>query len=153
MMTADTEDHIIETAPHGEDHQKKKKRGLLSILRRKKKSEDKREQSPVNLEAKAESREDNEQLDETHTMNSAASAEEKEVAKPFRTVRFPVSDAQKWHKFKPQEVVLLKPPTALESAFGGPPRYDWIDIVSPNCIVCCVKFRWKEHQLGKPSWW
>jgi hypothetical protein len=135
MMAADDEDHIIETTPHVEDRDKKKKRGLFSILRRKKKSEHNREQSPVNLEAKAESREDNEQLDETHTVNSTGSAEEKEVAKPFRTVRFPVSDAQKWHKFKRQEVVLTNPPTALESAFGGPPRYDWIDIVSGNFIV------------------
>jgi hypothetical protein len=25
---------------------------------------------------------------------------------------------------------LDKPPTAREAAFGGPPRYDWMDIVS-----------------------
>jgi hypothetical protein len=31
---------------------------------------------------------------------------------------------------KPQKVVLTEPPSARESAFGGPPRYDWIDIVS-----------------------
>jgi hypothetical protein len=27
-------------------------------------------------------------------------------------------------------VELKQPPSALASAFGGPPRYDWIDIVS-----------------------
>ena len=29
-----------------------------------------------------------------------------------------------------EEVALDKAPTAREAAFGGPPRYDWIDIVS-----------------------
>jgi len=29
-----------------------------------------------------------------------------------------------------EEVMLDKAPTAREAAFGGPPRYDWIDIVS-----------------------
>lgn len=29
-----------------------------------------------------------------------------------------------------QEMILEKPPAARESAFSGPPRYDWIDIVS-----------------------
>lgn len=29
-----------------------------------------------------------------------------------------------------QEVILEKPPAAREAAFAGPPRYDWIDIVS-----------------------
>lgn len=141
MMTADNEEHIIDATPHEEVNPKTKKRGIFGILRRKKKTEENREQSPVIPEAKTESREDNEQLDETHTINSAGSVEEKEVAKPFRTVRFPVHDAQKWHKYKPQEVVLTKPPTALESAFGGPPRYDWIDIVSQNfefAVFRCV---------------
>jgi hypothetical protein len=31
---------------------------------------------------------------------------------------------------KREHVPLQKPPTARESAFSGPPRYDWIDIVS-----------------------
>lgn len=29
-----------------------------------------------------------------------------------------------------ETVVLDRPPTAKESAFGGPPRYDWVDVVS-----------------------
>jgi hypothetical protein len=29
-----------------------------------------------------------------------------------------------------ETVTLTKPPTAQEAAFGGPPRFDWIDIVS-----------------------
>lgn len=37
-------------------------------------------------------------------------------------------------------VRLEKPPTAREAAFSGPPRYDWIDIVSITkmnlCLVC-----------------
>ena len=30
----------------------------------------------------------------------------------------------------PTRKILERPPTAAEAAFGGPPRYDWIDIVS-----------------------
>ena len=29
-----------------------------------------------------------------------------------------------------ETVVLDRPPTAKESAFSGPPRYDWVDVVS-----------------------
>jgi len=29
-----------------------------------------------------------------------------------------------------ETVTLEQPPTAQEAAFGGPPRFDWIDIVS-----------------------
>mmetsp|Transcript_44104 Transcript_44104/g.134289 ORF Transcript_44104/g.134289 Transcript_44104/m.134289 type:complete len:200 (-) Transcript_44104:1060-1659(-) len=38
-------------------------------------------------------------------------------------------------------VVLKKAPTAKEAAFGGPPRYDWIDIVSG------VGNRWRCYGL------
>lgn len=33
-----------------------------------------------------------------------------------------------------EEITLDKAPTARESAFSGPPRYDWIDIVSRRCV-------------------
>ncbi len=33
-----------------------------------------------------------------------------------------------------QEMILEKPPAARESAFSGPPRYDWIDIVSKIAV-------------------
>jgi hypothetical protein len=36
------------------------------------------------------------------------------------------------------ETILDKAPTAREAAFGGPPRYDWIDIVSGTSITRCV---------------
>jgi hypothetical protein len=35
-----------------------------------------------------------------------------------------------------ESVTLSKPPSAQEAAFGGPPRFDWIDIVSFKHVVC-----------------
>jgi hypothetical protein len=37
-----------------------------------------------------------------------------------------------------REIKLDKAPTAREAAFGGPPRYDWIDIVSHSLslLIC-----------------
>lgn len=46
-----------------------------------------------------------------------------------------------------EEKVLTKPPSAREAAFGGPPRYDWIDIVrkdSPGWIMCGFDGRFPE---------
>jgi len=38
--------------------------------------------------------------------------------------------------FKPRkEVFLSAPPAARQAAFGGPPRYDWIDIVSSSTVI------------------
>lgn len=51
--------------------------------------------------------------------------------------RLPEADARKPHKQLPirKRHELLKPPTAREAAYGGPPRYDWIDIVSSSLVV------------------
>jgi hypothetical protein len=37
-------------------------------------------------------------------------------------------------------VALDKAPTARESAFSGPPRYDWIDVVSAELVVPLCSF-------------
>jgi hypothetical protein len=38
-----------------------------------------------------------------------------------------------------ESVTLSKPPSAQEAAFGGPPRFDWIDIVSfKHCLPRCA---------------
>ena len=46
----------------------------------------------------------------------------------LKAVRFPASDALKTTPVRGRRE-LQKPPTAREAAYGGPPRYDWIDIV------------------------
>jgi hypothetical protein len=48
----------------------------------------------------------------------------------MKAVRFPVKDAMKGKVGIRTRKELLKPPSAREAAYGGPPRYDWIDIVS-----------------------
>jgi hypothetical protein len=51
-----------------------------------------------------------------------------------------------------EEKVLTKPPTAREAAFGGPPRYDWIDIVSKDLngwIMCGSDSRIPGHRHGE----
>lgn len=45
---------------------------------------------------------------------------------------------------RPNSVILDKAPTAREAAFSGPPRYDWIDVVS-------CRFRAPLPSLA--SWW
>ena len=53
----------------------------------------------------------------------------RDTAPHFKAVRFPASDALKTTPGRSRRE-LQKPPTAREAAYGGPPRYDWIDIVS-----------------------
>ena len=49
----------------------------------------------------------------------------------LKAVRFPANDALKTTPVRGRRE-LQKPPTAREAAYGGPPRYDWIDIVSAS---------------------
>ena len=71
--------------------------------------------------------------DDTDTIpinNDIKNTSEGEVAtSQLKAVRFPASDALKSTPGRTRWE-LPKPPTAREAAFGGPPRYDWIDIVS-----------------------
>lgn len=48
--------------------------------------------------------------------------------------------------FKPRkEVVLEAPPSARDAAFGGPPRYDWIDIETHAAIK--VQAAYRRHKV------
>ena len=95
---------------------KKKKKNLFGRLRRKKHKEPTKEEV--------------EDLDTTaEEGNFVNDGEDAEPAK-MKTVRFPFMDAMKGKVPLRKEKKLTKPPTAKEAAFGGPPRYDWIDIVS-----------------------
>jgi hypothetical protein len=60
-----------------------------------------------------------------------------------------------------ESVTLSKPPSAQEAAFGGPPRFDWIDIVSffhvssayvLYSILCCRSSS-KGSTTRRLSWW
>ena len=52
-----------------------------------------------------------------------------------------------------QEVKLDQAPTAREAAFGGPPRYDWIDIVSASKgdALCYGIHLLHQNQRDPPS--
>ena len=69
----------------------------------------------------------------------------------LKQVRFPAKDAL---KTKPiyTEKTLLQAPSAREAAFGGPPRYDWIDIVRTTLLerMPVGSGRWS---FGLPPWW
>ena len=56
----------------------------------------------------------------------------------MKTVRFPANDALKKVSNNSRRQ-LEKPPTAREAAFGGPPRYDWIDIVRMLLLFVCAE--------------
>lgn len=127
--------------------QPRKKGGLLGRFRRRRKEKqipaapvvaDKRDQTP-SPKPVAEVREssgtpgtDVEDDDDEEgewvnkNKNDVAVVEERESLKQ---VRFPAADAMKSIPIRQRKIV-PKAPTARESAFGGPPRYDWIDIVS-----------------------
>jgi hypothetical protein len=53
----------------------------------------------------------------------------------LKAVRFPANDALKKIPASSRRE-LQKPPPAREAAYGGPPRYDWIDIVSSHSFHC-----------------
>jgi hypothetical protein len=116
-----------------------KKKGLLGRLRRGKKhaaNEDTRDQTP-SPNAKPEPR--NLQTPVSEEADSPVPSEDNRVNKSYsddksgsqiKQVRFPVKDVMKNKVPIRNRIELLKPPTAREAAYGGPPRYDWIDIVS-----------------------
>jgi hypothetical protein len=54
-----------------------------------------------------------------------------------------------------ESVTLSKPPTAQEAAFGGPPRFDWIDIVSfmHRLSIFDSLLSFKGSTPRRPSWW
>lgn len=100
---------------------KTKKKNFLGRLRRNRKKNNqtvRKEEEPA------------EDLDTTApVVNDSVEEEDVQPAK-MKTVRFPFMDAMKGKVPLRKEKQLTKPPTAKEAAFGGPPRYDWIDIVS-----------------------
>ena len=58
---------------------------------------------------------------------------------------------------RPNSIILEKAPTARESAFSGPPRYDWIDVVSALAASrhrhgqsCCWSSGSKEDRCRYP---
>jgi hypothetical protein len=71
-------------------------------------------------------------LDNNHQNNNISPNNDRNVAQ-LRTVRFPAKDALKTRPGRSRRE-LPKPPTAREAAYGGPPRYDWIDIVSNKLL-------------------
>jgi hypothetical protein len=54
-------------------------------------------------------------------------------------------------KYATKSIILEQAPAAREAAFSGPPRYDWIDIVSKHgsfvAIRCCISM------APKPGTW
>lgn len=109
-----------------------KKKGILRHFRFRKnrgttedaavsKLESARNESPTTLEDNADSPTPFENQKDPITSNKNTCQ--------MRAVRFPVKDALKKPSGRSRRE-LTKPPPAREAAFGGPPRYDWIDIVS-----------------------
>jgi hypothetical protein len=91
----------------------KQKRGLMSRLRlpRRKSKSDKRDGTPS-------------------PPPSSDAGREPTVVTPTASDLPPRMKQRKSRVPDVREVTLEQAPTAKEAAFGGPPRYDWIDIVS-----------------------
>jgi hypothetical protein len=134
-MATEVEETIMKNEPS-------QRKGLMGRLRRsgKKKnhasSSDIREQAPSPNPA-AEPREDASPDDE------AVPGGEKEnratATSSLKPVGMSAQDIHRKNKSRlpwRSSVEISKPPSAREAAFGGPPRYDWIDIVSFGSYLC-----------------
>jgi hypothetical protein len=69
-----------------------------------------------------------------HDNSNVGDKDDEGTASQLKAVRFPASDALKTTPGRSRRE-LQKAPTAREAAYGGPPRYDWIDIVSVTASV------------------
>jgi hypothetical protein len=56
-------------------------------------------------------------------------------------------------KFATKSIILEQAPAAREAAFSGPPRYDWIDIVSQHRspLRYLVLYPWRNKKKGTSS--
>jgi hypothetical protein len=102
------------------------------------KPESVRNESPTTLEEGADSPTPFDNVNDVETPQKNTSQ--------MRAVRFPVKGAFKNATSRSRRE-LTKPPPAREAAFSGPPRYDWIDIVSCFHILACLSidvFRWRS---------
>lgn len=123
---------VVETAPV-----RPRKFGLLRNLRRKKKSPVVEESVQENDTKDANTSDDTDRLSVEELVDVPLQEEEEEKKTKMKAVRFPFKDAFKSKLPIRKEMKLEKAPAAREAAFGGPPRYDWIDIVR---ILVCVAY-------------
>ena len=98
------------------------RKGFLSRFRRKKRApqDEKRAPSPDLPPTEASMRDEEELVTEENRYKYPSRAGEVDLPPGVRPSSLP----------ERTQVRLEQAPTARESAFGGPPRYDWIDIVS-----------------------
>jgi hypothetical protein len=76
--------------------------------------------------------------DDNHSPGTWSGDDDGDDQNGMKAVRFPVEDAQKGTVQIRTERDLMTPPNARDAAFGGPPRYDWIDIVRIIIVVVAV---------------
>lgn len=60
----------------------------------------------------------------------AVQPEQAPVTRPPPESREPSQEKEAWKPVHHPPIYVTEPPSAREAAFGGPPRFDWIDIVS-----------------------
>ena len=115
----------------------KVKTGLLARFRRGNKNVDNtvaKPESAVTPKDKSESQtlvDDADSVPDNINNNSVGIKGGGDTTSQLKAVRFPANDALKTTPVRGRRE-LQKPPTAREAAYGGPPRYDWIDIVSAS---------------------
>jgi len=191
VFQEDEDEATIETleveAPKELEPRQQRKKGLLGRFRRRRKEKqpvaDKRDQTPSPTPA-ADARDksstpstdddDDDDEEEGEWVNNknqqpsvGASSSSRgpvvlEEKQSLKQVRFPANQATKTVPIYQRKIV-PKAPSAREAAFGGPPRYDWIDIVRrchgalfhvlENCFVSrptdVTRFVLTEGYFGK----
>lgn len=128
---------VREKEPVREKETKSEKKGLISRLRRNKKEgkstkEAQKDVEPVLAEeSRAPSPSKNLPPGQSITRDGAPVISSKsKLGKPSDVRNSNRVSVRNGRKIERKSVILDAAPTARDAAFSGPPRYDWIDIVS-----------------------
>jgi len=128
-------DELQEQSPMNTNKETKKKRGFLKRFRRKKKKSSKNKPENEVLLAEEEDKE-NEEIQKTTKKGTDSTSQEEEGPERSEVESTDDEDDDRYtnKSSMPKSILLNAPPAAKDSAFGGPPRYDWIDIETAAAV-------------------
>ena len=123
--------------------QKKEKKSFMSRLRRSKKETKKDDDRSPSKEPTADA------VTREGVPVISSTPEGAHVFKPSDVRQNKQSSVKNGKKMFKKTLILEKAPNARDSAFSGPPRYDWIDIVSLilSFVGLCFRHRWSSSMV------
>jgi hypothetical protein len=123
--------------------QKKEKKSFMSRLRRSKKETKKDDDRSPSKEPTADA------VTREGVPVISSTPEGAHIFKPSDVRQNKQSSVKNGKKMFKKTLILEKAPNARDSAFSGPPRYDWIDIVSLilSFVGLCFRHRWSSSMV------